>query len=101
MCLRKYRTQLGNLFMRGRELSGGQWQKVALSRALMREEADALVRFKGSLMTCSGATEVFFSLFFSPCLTFVRNILRREQLSPFEYKGSSCVSESLCVCVCV
>ncbi|CAE7765885.1 spaT, partial [Symbiodinium pilosum] len=32
----KYQTQLGNLFMRGRELSGGQWQKVALSRALMR-----------------------------------------------------------------
>ncbi|CAJ1381463.1 unnamed protein product [Effrenium voratum] len=39
----KYRTQLGNLFMRGRELSGGQWQKVALSRALMREEADLLI----------------------------------------------------------
>jgi len=39
----KYGTQLGNLFMRGRELSGGQWQKVALSRALMRENADLLV----------------------------------------------------------
>ncbi|CAE7465946.1 spaT [Symbiodinium sp. CCMP2456] len=39
----KYQTQLGNLFMRGRELSGGQWQKVALSRALMRERADLLV----------------------------------------------------------
>lgn len=39
----KYRTQLGNLFMRGRELSGGQWQKVALSRALMRENADLLI----------------------------------------------------------
>lgn len=39
----KYDTQLGNLFMNGRELSGGQWQKVALSRALMREKADVLV----------------------------------------------------------
>merc|ERR1740117_1510600 len=39
----KYDTQLGNLFMRGRELSGGQWQKVALSRALMREGAGLLV----------------------------------------------------------
>lgn len=39
----KYSTQLGNLFMRGRELSGGQWQKVALSRALMRENADLLI----------------------------------------------------------
>lgn len=39
----RYQTQLGHLFMRGRELSGGQWQKVALSRALMREGADLLV----------------------------------------------------------
>ena len=29
--------------MRGRELSGGQWQKVALSRALMRERAQLLI----------------------------------------------------------
>ena len=28
---------------RATELSGGQWQKVALARAFMREEADILV----------------------------------------------------------
>lgn len=38
-----YRTQLGTWFKSGRELSGGQWQKVALSRAFMREEADIVV----------------------------------------------------------
>lgn len=38
-----YDTQLGRWFQGGRELSGGQWQKVALSRAFMREDADILV----------------------------------------------------------
>ncbi|MGH8496165.1 MAG: ABC transporter ATP-binding protein [Gammaproteobacteria bacterium] len=38
-----YRTQLGRWFQGGRELSGGQWQKIALSRAFMRTEADILV----------------------------------------------------------
>jgi ATP-binding cassette subfamily B protein len=36
-------TQLGHWFKDGTELSGGQWQKIALSRAFMREEADILV----------------------------------------------------------
>jgi ATP-binding cassette subfamily B protein len=36
-------TPLGHWFQGGTELSGGQWQKVALSRAFMREEADILV----------------------------------------------------------
>ena len=34
---------LGHWFEKGSELSGGQWQKVALARAFMREEADMLV----------------------------------------------------------
>jgi ATP-binding cassette subfamily B protein len=36
-------TPLGRWFKDGTELSGGQWQKVALARAFMREEADILV----------------------------------------------------------
>jgi ATP-binding cassette subfamily B protein len=36
-------TQLGKWFKDGTELSGGQWQKIALARAFMREEADILV----------------------------------------------------------
>lgn len=38
-----FSTQLGKWFKDGRELSGGQWQKIALSRAFMRTEADILV----------------------------------------------------------
>ncbi|MCB9550047.1 MAG: ABC transporter ATP-binding protein [Myxococcales bacterium] len=38
-----YRTQLGRWFKGGQELSIGQWQKIALSRAFMRKEADLLV----------------------------------------------------------
>ena len=38
-----YQTQLGKWFKDGRELSGGQWQKVALARAFIREGADILV----------------------------------------------------------
>jgi ATP-binding cassette subfamily B protein len=36
-------TQLGRWFSGGVELSGGQWQKVALARAFMREDADILI----------------------------------------------------------
>jgi ATP-binding cassette subfamily B protein len=38
----RYETMLGNWFERGRELSGGQWQKMALGRAFMRD-AEVLV----------------------------------------------------------
>jgi ATP-binding cassette subfamily B protein len=36
-------TQLGRWFEGGVELSGGEWQKVALSRAFIRTDADILV----------------------------------------------------------
>lgn len=38
-----FQTRLGRWFRGGRELSGGQWQKIALSRAFMRSGADILV----------------------------------------------------------
>jgi ABC-type multidrug transport system fused ATPase/permease subunit len=38
-----YQTRLGKWFKDGRELSGGQWQKIALSRAFMRTKADILI----------------------------------------------------------
>lgn len=38
-----YQTQLGTWFKDGKELSGGQWQKIALSRAFMRNKADVLI----------------------------------------------------------
>jgi ABC-type multidrug transport system fused ATPase/permease subunit len=39
----QYETQLGRWFKGGQELSIGQWQKIALSRAFMRDKADILV----------------------------------------------------------
>ena len=38
-----FSAQLGKWFKDGRELSGGQWQKIALARAFMRSGADILV----------------------------------------------------------
>ncbi len=38
-----YHSQLGKWFRGGTELSGGQWQKVALSRAFMREDEQIVV----------------------------------------------------------
>lgn len=39
----RYNTRLGTWFKGGKELSGGQWQKIALSRAFMRNKADVLI----------------------------------------------------------
>jgi ATP-binding cassette subfamily B protein/ATP-binding cassette subfamily C protein len=39
----QFKTQLGRWFKGGFELSGGQWQKIALSRAFMRSQADILI----------------------------------------------------------
>jgi ATP-binding cassette, subfamily B, bacterial len=38
-----YDTQLGRWFNMGQELSGGQWQRIALARAFMRNGAEILV----------------------------------------------------------
>ncbi|MEM9189247.1 MAG: ABC transporter ATP-binding protein [Myxococcota bacterium] len=38
-----FETQLGRWFGGGQELSLGQWQKIALSRAFMRTDADLLI----------------------------------------------------------
>lgn len=55
-----YQTQLGRWFKGGRELSGGQWQKVALSRAFMRDEADILVLDEPTAaMDAAAEAEVF------------------------------------------
>ncbi|MDH3769290.1 MAG: ABC transporter ATP-binding protein/permease, partial [Gammaproteobacteria bacterium] len=55
-----YATQLGRWFAGGRELSGGQWQKIALSRAFMRSEADILVLDEPTAtMDAAAEAEVF------------------------------------------
>ncbi|MFP4599779.1 MAG: ABC transporter ATP-binding protein [Persicimonas sp.] len=55
-----YHTQLGRWFKDGRELSGGQWQKIALARAFMRDGADILVFDEPtSAMDAGAEAEVF------------------------------------------
>jgi ATP-binding cassette, subfamily B, bacterial len=56
----RYDTQLGKWFKDGRELSGGQWQKIALSRAFMRHDADILVLDEPTAaMDAAAEAEVF------------------------------------------
>lgn len=55
-----YDTQLGKWFFKGQELSGGQWQKIALSRAFMRKSADILVLDEPtSAMDARAESEIF------------------------------------------
>lgn len=55
-----YQTQLGRWFKNGQELSGGQWQKVALSRAFMRESAQVMVLDEPtSAMDAEAEAEIF------------------------------------------
>src|SRR5215831_16274375 len=57
---KRYETQLGKWFKEGRELSGGQWQKIALSRAFMRSDADILVLDEPTAaMDAAAEAEVF------------------------------------------
>jgi len=58
-----YETQLGRWFKGGRELSGGQWQKIALSRAFMRSEADILVLDEPTAAMDAASEAAVFELF--------------------------------------
>ena len=58
-----YATQLGRWFAGGQELSGGQWQKIALSRAYMREDADILILDEPTAALDAGAEAAVFEHF--------------------------------------
>ncbi|HMB58332.1 MAG TPA: ABC transporter ATP-binding protein [Xanthomonadales bacterium] len=58
-----YSTQLGKWFKDGQELSGGQWQKIALSRAFMRTSADILVLDEPTAAMDAGAEAEIFEHF--------------------------------------
>jgi ABC-type multidrug transport system fused ATPase/permease subunit len=58
-----YQTQLGRWFDDGQELSLGQWQKVALSRAFMRDDADLLVLDEPTASMDAGAEATVFERF--------------------------------------
>jgi ATP-binding cassette, subfamily B, bacterial len=54
-----WETTLGGWFQKGRELSGGQWQKVALSRAFMREGEVIILDEPTSALDAEKEYEVF------------------------------------------
>jgi ABC-type multidrug transport system fused ATPase/permease subunit len=58
-----YRTQLGRWFKGGRELSLGQWQKIALARAFMRQGADILVLDEPTASMDAAAEALIFERF--------------------------------------
>jgi ATP-binding cassette subfamily B protein len=56
----RYGTHLGRWFNNGQELSGGQWQRIALARAFMRKGAEILVLDEPtSSMDAETETEIF------------------------------------------
>ena len=59
----KYHTPLGKWFNQGRDLSGGEWQKIALSRAFMRTEADILVLDEPTAAMDAGAEATVYEHF--------------------------------------
>ena len=60
---RGFRAQLGKWFKDGRELSGGQWQKIALARAFMRSGADILVLDESTAAMDAAAEATIFEHF--------------------------------------
>lgn len=58
-----FQTQLGKWFMKGRELSGGQWQKIALARSFMRTQADILVLDEPTAAMDAAAEATIFEYF--------------------------------------
>jgi ATP-binding cassette subfamily B protein len=58
-----FATQLGSWFKGGKELSTGQWQKVALSRAFMRSSAEVLVLDEPTASMDAGAEAELFDYF--------------------------------------
>jgi ATP-binding cassette subfamily B protein len=59
----RYHTQLGKWFNQGRDLSGGEWQKIALSRAFMRTDADILVLDEPTAAMDAGAEATVYEHF--------------------------------------
>jgi ATP-binding cassette subfamily B protein len=55
----RYDTMLGRHFEEGRQLSGGQWQKVALSRAFMRKAPVVVLDEPTSAIDAEAETEIF------------------------------------------
>jgi len=54
-----YEQQLGKRFVKGQELSGGQWQKIALARAYMKDAEVMILDEPTSALDAKAESEVF------------------------------------------
>ena len=57
-----YKTTIGNLFEESRELSWGEWQKIAISRALFRESPLLIMDEPSSALDAETEFEIFSKL---------------------------------------
>ncbi len=55
----KYEQPLGRLFNKGRDLSGGEWQKLAIARAYMREAELVILDEPTAALDAKSEAEVF------------------------------------------
>jgi ATP-binding cassette subfamily B protein len=62
MLPRSYDTVLGKMFEEGEELSIGQWQKVALARAFLRNSQIVLLDEPTSALDAKAEYDVFQSI---------------------------------------
>jgi ATP-binding cassette subfamily B protein/ATP-binding cassette subfamily C protein len=60
---RGYDTVLGGWFEAGHEISAGQWQKLAVARAFMRDEAEVLILDEPTAAIDAGAEHELFQRF--------------------------------------
>jgi len=70
-----YHTQLGKWFKGGQELSGGQWQKVALARAFIRTRAEVMVLDEPTAALDAEAEAEVFSTLWDLCRTTQKTVL--------------------------
>ncbi len=55
----QYETMLGRMFAKGHQLSGGQWQKMALARAFMRRAPVVILDEPTASLDASSEMEIF------------------------------------------
>ncbi|WP_165423457.1 ABC transporter ATP-binding protein [Ktedonosporobacter rubrisoli] len=55
----QYETMLGRMFEKGQDLSGGQWQKIALARAFMRHAPIVVLDEPTASMDAKAEAEIF------------------------------------------
>jgi ATP-binding cassette subfamily B protein len=55
----QYQTMLGRVFERGQQLSGGQWQKIALARAFVRRASIVILDEPTASIDAEAETKIF------------------------------------------